>query len=71
MSGESTSPEVTETPNTLSRNRRSSEHAAAAARIPNPIACLKPNDMIIFQLSLNHRSETPLVIIIVHQGLHF
>ncbi|MGH0162299.1 UNVERIFIED_CONTAM: hypothetical protein FKN15_067495 [Acipenser sinensis] len=58
LSGESTSPEVTETPNTLSRNRRSSEHAAAAARIPNPIACLKPNDMIIFQLSLNHRNRS-------------
>ncbi|MGH0182776.1 UNVERIFIED_CONTAM: hypothetical protein FKN15_010830 [Acipenser sinensis] len=58
LSGESTSPEVTETPNTLSRNRRSSEHAAAAARIPNPIACLKPSDMIIFQLSLNHRNRS-------------
>ncbi|XP_041098352.1 SCO-spondin [Polyodon spathula] len=58
LSGESTSSEVTETPDSLLRNRRSSEHVAAAPRIPNPIACLKPNDMIIFQLSLNHRNRS-------------
>ncbi|XP_059369693.1 uncharacterized protein LOC132107607 [Carassius carassius] len=36
------------------RNADQNEVSESFPRIPNPIACLSPNDMLIFQLTINH-----------------
>jgi len=36
------------------RHADQNEVSAPLPRIPNPIACLSPNDMLIFQLTINH-----------------
>ncbi|XP_052433047.1 uncharacterized protein LOC127973053 [Carassius gibelio] len=36
------------------RNADQNEVSEPLPRIPNPIACLSPNDMLIFQLTINH-----------------